>query len=67
MSKGTWTIGLAALATIALAAEQPAAPKPLTFADVGVYGTLFPFCDFSVYKLSYDAKKPDAKRLARYR
>ena len=67
MNRGTWPIGLLAVAAIALAAEQPAARKPLTFADVGVYGTMFPFCDFSVYKLIYDAKKPNPERLARFR
>ena len=71
MSTSTVKIGmgaaaLVALVTVAVAAERPVR-KPLGFANIGVYGTLFDFCDFSVHKLRYSAKAPEPERLARYR
>jgi len=66
MKTGMGVAALVALAAMAVAAERPVR-KPLGFADIGVYGTLFDFCDFSVYKLRYSAKTPEPERLARYR
>ena len=57
---------LVALAAMAIAAERPVR-KPLGFADIGVYGTRFDFCDFSVYKIRYSGKSAEPERLARYR
>jgi len=55
------------LAASALAAEQAPARKPLDFSHVGVYGTLFPFSDFSVYKILYFGELAKPERLPRYR
>jgi len=66
MKTGMGVAALVALATVAVAAER-AVRKPLGFADIGVYGTLFDFCDFSVYKLRYSAETAKPERLARYR
>jgi len=67
MKKGLRAVGLAMLAASALAAEQAPARKPLDFSHVGVYGTLFPFSDFSVYKILYFGELAKPERLPRYR
>ena len=41
--------------------------RALTHRDVGVYGTLFDFCDFSVYKIRYFSKGRDPAKLAHWR
>jgi hypothetical protein len=48
---------------LALACASPAAERRLDFRDIGIYGTLYDFCTFSVYKLS---STDDPARLERY-
>lgn len=62
------TVGVALLFLSAMApAGEPPRRRPLNFSDIGVYGTLFDFCDFSVHKLGYFGKSAKPERLGHFR
>jgi hypothetical protein len=60
------TLRIVSLLSVVALALPPvhAAREPLHFGDIGIYGTLYDFCTFSVYKLF---PTEDAERLAHYR
>ncbi|NQT52679.1 hypothetical protein HQ576_11535 [bacterium] len=58
--------GVLALSVLAFGGEVPLR-KALGFSHVGVYGTLYPFCDYSVYKLVYAGEQRKPERLAHFR
>ena len=60
-------VALLSLAVPAVAGEPPAARRALDARDIGVYGTLFEFCDFSVYKLAYSGQRAKPERLKPFR
>ena len=60
-------VALLSLAVPAVAGEPPAARLRLDASHIGVYGTLFEFCDFSVYKLAYSGQRAKPERLKPFR
>jgi hypothetical protein len=57
---------LVVLTLVSFAAYAFADP-PLDHSQVGVYGTLFDFCDYSVYKFTYKDPNQFAQALPRWR
>jgi len=55
------------LTAAGLRGEEKVPQRRLDFSCLGVYGTLFDFCDFSVYKLIYFGKHREPQRLEGYR